>query len=123
MNTEQDNVEEQFGPLRQEYDQAFHEWVETVRLLELLNSLPNPPRVAVERAKQRAAEAENVYRQRRNRIAELVLASPAAQSSDAAVDKSVTQANMEHLSRALEHKGNSRGETASQPRRVEAVVA
>jgi hypothetical protein len=123
MNTEQENVEDQFGPLRQEYDQAFHEWVETVRLLELLNSLPNPPRVAVERAKQRAAEAENVYRQRRNRIAELVLASPVAQSSDVAVDKSITQANMEHLSRVLEHKGSARGETASQPRRVEAVVA
>ena len=123
MNTEQNNGEEQFGSLRQEYDQAFHEWVETVRLLELLNSLPTPPRVAVERAKQRAAEAENVYRQHRNRIAELVLASPAAQPSGAAAGKSITQANMEHLSRALEHKGNDRGETASQPRRVEAFVA
>jgi hypothetical protein len=121
MNTEQNNVEQQFGPLRQEYDQAFHEWVEAVRLLELLNSLSTPPRVAVERAKQRAAEAENVYRQRRNRIAELVLASPAAQSVTAA-GQSVTQANMEHLSRVLEHKGSARG-TASQPRRVEAVVA
>jgi hypothetical protein len=122
MNTEQNNGEEQFGPLRQEYDQAFHEWVESVRLLELLNSLPTPPRVAVEQAKQRAAEAENVYRQRRNRIAELVLASTAAQSVTAA-GKSITQANMEHLSRALDHKGSDRGETASQPRRVEAVVA
>jgi hypothetical protein len=123
MNTEQDNVEGQFGPLRQEYDQAFHEWVESVRLLELLNSLPTPPRVAVERAKQRAAEAENVYRQRRNRIAELVLASPAAQPSGVAAGKSVTQANMEHLARALEDKDNSKGEPASRPRRVEAVVA
>jgi hypothetical protein len=123
MNTEQNNGEGQFGPLRQEYDQAFHEWVETVRLLELLNSLPNPPRVAVERAKQRAAEAENVYRQHRNRIAELVLASTAAQPSGAAAGKHVVQANMEHLSRALEHKGNDRGESASHPRRVEAVVA
>ena len=123
MNTEQNNMEEQFGPLRKEYDQAFHEWVETVRLLELLNSLPTPPRVAVERAKQRAAEAENVYRQRRNRIAELVLASPAAQPSGVAADKSVAQPNMEHLSRVLEHKGNDRVESASHPRRVEAVVA
>ena len=122
MNTEQNNPEGQFGPLRQEYDQAFHEWVESVRLLELLNSLPTPPRLAVERAKQRAAEAENVYRQHRNRIAELVLASTAAQPVTAA-GKIVAQTNLEHLSRVLEHKGNDRGESASQPRRVEAVVA
>jgi len=122
MNTEQNNGEGQFGALRQKYDQAFHEWVESVRLLELLNSLPTPPRVAVERAKQRAAEAENVYRQRRNRIAELVLASTAAQSVTAA-GENVAQANMEHLSRVLEHKGNDRVESASHPRRVEAVVA
>jgi hypothetical protein len=123
MHTEQKNVEPQFGSLRQEYDQAFHEWVETVRLLELLNSLPNAPLAAVERARQRAAKAENIYRQRRNRIAELVLAWSATQPSGAAAGTIVTEANLEHLARALEPKGNSRGESASRPRRVEAVVA
>ena len=62
-----------FRRLRAEYDLSFRRWEEEVRGLELLTSQPDADSEAVERAQLRVDEAQNAYRENRNRLAQFLV--------------------------------------------------
>jgi len=63
----------QFAALRRPYEDAFRRFALQVRRLQSLARAPVPDREAMEQAKRCVEEAQSVYRERRDALAQFVL--------------------------------------------------